>query len=302
MLRVHGAEARALRPAVEHEIDAIDAAASRFRPDSELSRVNRARGAWVTVSPLFAEAVALACRAAVVSAGAVDPTLGRSLIVAGYDRDWDELMPVPAGHHAQAAPRPRVTIRRRAAWHGIELSEDPLRVRVPMGVALDLGATAKALAADRAARAAHRAAHAAHRAGGAGVLVSLGGDVATAGPAPAEGWMVHVTDDHRFGAEAPGQTVSISSGGLATSSVITRRWLHRGEAMHHIIDPRTGGPVPALWRTVSVAAASCADANIGSTASIVLGDEAAEWLRTQSIPARLVAVDGTVLTVGGWPS
>jgi thiamine biosynthesis lipoprotein len=191
-------------------------------------------------------------------------------------------------------------------------------------VLLDLGATAKALAADRAAAAAQAAgaavaaapaaaaqAAAAHPAAARtarmppatdpGVLVSLGGDIATAGPAPDGGWRILVTDDHRAGPTAPGQTISIESGGLATSSIATRRWRHEGRAMHHILDPRTGEPVRTPWRTVSVAAATCADANIASTAAIVLGEEAADWLADQGLPARLVALDGSVTVQGGWP-
>jgi thiamine biosynthesis lipoprotein len=171
---------------------------------------------------------------------------------------------------------------------------DPARVTLPAGVALDLGATAKALAADRSARAAHDA-------GAAGVLVSLGGDIATCGPAPAGGWTIHVTDDHRDGPGAPGQTIAIRSGGLATSSIATRRWRHAGRELHHVLDPRSGQPVSGPWRTVSVAAATCAEANVASTAAIVLGDDAPAWLAEHGLPARLVALDGRVLIQGGWP-
>jgi thiamine biosynthesis lipoprotein len=184
--------------------------------------------------------------------------------------------------------------RRRFLWRAVELARDPDRVRAPEGVTLDLGATAKALAADRAAKAAHLAC-------GAGVLVSLGGDIATSGPPPADGWKVHVTDDHRAGALAPGQTVSIRSGGLATSSISVRRWMHEGQVKHHILDPRDGQPVNTRWRTVSVAAASCVEANIASTAAIVLSRRALRWLKEQGLPARLVSISGTVEVGGGWP-
>ena len=292
LVRVAGAITAELRGAVEAEIAAIDLAASRFRDDSELARLNAAAGTRVAVSPLFAQALELALRAAEITGGAVDPTLGESLISAGYDRDWSALAPVPDG--LTAPPRLVLVKRRPSPWREIEVWDDPPSVRVPAGVSLDLGATAKALAADRSAQAAHAAT-------GRGVLVSLGGDIATAGPCPAGGWAVHVTDDHRDSHRAPGQTITIRSGGLATSSTTTRRWLHDGQAMHHILDPRDGAPVRSQWRTVSVAAASCADANIASTAAIVLGDEAPSWLAQQGLPARLVAHDGTALTLGGWP-
>ncbi len=312
VLRYMGARDPALRAAVEREIDAIDTAASRFRADSELARVNAAGGATVRVSRLLHDAVQLGIRAAQVTDGAVDPTLGEALSTAGYDRDWRELNAVPADAPLTAGDRIVVRRRRTALWEDIEVGDgDPPTVRLPPGVALDLGATAKALAADRGALAAGQAAAGQPAAGQPvaqtpesprGVLVSLGGDVATAGPPPEDGWRIHVTDDHRAGPGAPGQTISIQSGGLATSSIATRRWLHDGRAMHHILDPRTGEPVRTPWRTVSVAAATCADANIASTAAIVLGEEAAAWLAGQGLPARLVALDGTPTVLGGWPA
>jgi FAD:protein FMN transferase len=292
---VHGSGGHRIRQAVQREIDAIDIAASRFRAESELSQLNGAGGRRRRVSPLLLEAVRLAIRAAILSEGAVDPTMGESLIAIGYDRDSSQLQPVPAGT-ALAPPRPRVIARRRRQlWREIRLCEDPQSVQLPAGVRLDLGATAKALAADRAARAGHLAG------AGAGVLVALGGDVATCGSAPEGGWTVHVTDDHREIRSGLGQTISLHGGGLATSSVVTRQWLHHGQPKHHILDPRDGAPVRPTWRTVSVAAASCADANIASTASIVLSKDAPRWLSGHGLPARLVAVDGTVAAQGGWP-
>jgi thiamine biosynthesis lipoprotein len=295
VLRYEGPADPGIREAVEAEIDAIDAAASRFRPDSELARLNAAGGAPVAISRLFLDAIRLAVRAAQVTDGAVDPTLGECLVTAGYDRDWRELTAVPAEAPLGAGDRLVVLRRRTALWEGIELRDDPPTVRLPRGVTLDLGATAKAEAADRAAAAGQAA-------GGRGVLVSLGGDIATAGRPPEAGWVIHVTDDHRAAPDAPGQTIAIRSGGLATSSIVTRRWLHHGTPMHHILDPRTGEPVRTPWRTVSVAAATCADANIASTAAIVLGDAAPGWLDEQGLPARLVARNGAAMVQGGWPS
>jgi thiamine biosynthesis lipoprotein len=282
----------AARSASQREIDAIDAAASRFRDDSELSRVNRAGGQWVPISDLLLEALRLAVRAAAITDGAVDPTLGGRLVKLGYDRDWQRLAPVAADEPLDEGAH--IPGRRRSLWPSIELAEEPPAVRVPAGLQLDLGATAKALTADRGARAAHLA-------GGAGALLSLGGDIATCGSAPPGGWSVHVTDDHRSAPSAEGQTVSIASGGLATSSLVPRRWRHDGHAVHHVLDPRTGHPVAPVWRTASVAAATCAEANIASTAALVLGDRAAAWLAESALPARLVRVDGTVETRGGWP-
>jgi thiamine biosynthesis lipoprotein ApbE len=291
-LRVAAAGALAgARLAVEREIAAIDLACSRFRADSELSLVNAQAGRPVRVSPLFCEALALALRAAELTDGDVDPTVGRALELAGYDRDWS-LLSAPSG---QPEPPATITARLSPGWRALLLDRDRCSVRVPAGVKLDLGATAKAWVADRAATAATQAA-------GCGVLVSVGGDIAVDGQPPAGGWRIHVADDHRSAPSAPGQTISIQSGGLATSSTAVRRWSHDGHTMHHVIDPRTGAPVRDTWRTVSAAAATCAEANIATTAALVRGARAPRWLAERGLPARLLAWDGTITTVGGWPA
>ncbi len=271
--------------AVEAEIAAMGAACDRFRAGSELSRVNAAQGNAVRVSAMFAETLGHALDVAEATGGAVDPTVGGALIAAGYDRDLDAVRSRSGGRYA--TPRPA------AGWPVVELRGEV--VRVPRGVRLDLGATAKALAADRAAS---RAASAA----GCGVLVGLGGDIAVSGPAPSDGWRVRVCDDHRAGPGEPGQIVTITDGGLATSSLTVRRWRRGDRVLHHIIDPATGAPAGAHWRTVSVAAASCLDANAASTAAMVKGRAAAGWLADRALPSRLVRLDGAALTVAGWPS
>lgn len=273
---------RAARRAVESELLALDLACSRFREDSELSRLNAGGGHPFAASPLFLEAVEVALRAARLTGGIVDPTVGKALVLAGYDRDFAELTDAPVSLVARRVP----------GWTKVGVDRARRTVQVSPRVLLDLGATAKALGADRAATAAAAAAP------GTGVLVNLGGDIATAGPAPAGDWPVRVTDDHRAPADAPGQTLTIASGGLATSSTTVRRWAH---SAHHIIDPRTGMPARSPWRTVSVAAASCVDANIASTAALVLGAEAERWLAERELPARLVGRDGAVRTTAGWP-
>jgi len=278
------------RATIERELDAIDRACSRFRADSDLSRVNARAGRSVHVSPVLVEALEVALRAATLTGGDVDPTLGQALELAGYDRDWRALAP-PLG---EPAPIPAITARVRAGWRAVTFDRASSTIRIPRGVALDLGATAKAWAADRAAEAAAEMT-------GSGILVSLGGDIATRGPAPQGGWRIRVTDDHRSDPSAPGQTISILSGGLATSSTAVRRWSHGGHTMHHIIDPGTGTPVARTWRTVSVAAADCTDANIATTAALVRADAAPEWLAGLELPARLVDWRGSVTAVGGWP-
>lgn len=277
--------------AVRRELDRVDRACSRFREDSELSVANRRAGRPSPASELLLDAVALGVRAAALTDGLVDPCIGAAVEHAGYDRDWELVAAAPARE-----PRPpRLLARRRPAWREVRIDRAGGTVLVPAGSKLDLGATAKALAADLACAAALR------RLAG-GVLVALGGDIAAAGGAPPGGWQVHVTDDHRAPADAAGQRVSIEGGGLATSSVTARRWRLGGVDMHHIIDPATGAPARTRWRTVSVAAADCADANIASTAALLLGDGAAAWLLARGLPSRLVAHDGAVHAVAGWPA
>jgi thiamine biosynthesis lipoprotein len=283
----------AARRILAAELRAIDRACSRFRADSELTAVNRADGAERSVSPMFAEALAVALRAAEASDGDVDPTCGRSLVGLGYDRDFAELEALEQA----AAPSPAPA----AGWRCVQLDQEAGTIRVPAGVQLDLGATAKALAADRAAGAIAAAT-------GAGVLVNLGGDIAVAGPSPKRGWRVQIADDLPAppGADARtfrrnGPVVAIWDGGLATSGTATRRWRRGGQDLHHIIHPGTGRPVSSCWASVSVAGASCVDANTASTAAIIRSDTAVSWLSSLAMPARLVRPDGTVLTTRGWP-
>ena len=250
----------------------------------ELTALNAAAGAWLEVSPMLRDAIAAALRAARLTDGDVDPTIGRALIALGYDRDFDEI-------RADRA----ITFASVPGWRTIELDEPRSRVRTERGVILDLGATAKALGADRAAAAAAEAAE-------CGAIVGLSGDVAAAGPPPTGGWRVRITDDHRSATDVPGQWIAMHSGGLATSSTTARRWATADGRAHHLIDPTTGRPVDPRWRTASIAASSCLDANIASTATIIRGDGAPAWLESLGLPSRLVDTDGRVRHLAGWPS
>lgn len=280
---------------LREEVSAVDAACSRFRADSELSRLNRAGGRQIAVSQFFANALATALTAARVTDGDVDPTCGRSLVAVGYDRDYAEVRRDVTPLRLPATPA--------AGWQTVELDPVLCTARVPDGVMLDLGATAKALAADRAA---HRIAAAV----GCGVLVNLGGDISVAGDPPPGGWCIAVADDlgtdgqahvRRRGARVR-HAVTILDGGLATSGTAVRAWRRGAAVLHHIVVPGTGRPADSCWRTVSVAAASCVDANTASTASIIRGEQAPGWLSRLRLPARLVRHDGTVVTTGGWPA
>ena len=122
-----------------------------------------------------------------------------------------------------------------------------------------------------------------------------------AGASPATGWLIGVADSHRTAFADADQAVVLWSGGLATSSVTARTWRRGDAVVHHLVDPATGGPAAGPWRTVTVAAPTCVEANVSSTGAIVLGDAAAHWLIERGHPARLVAVNGVVLRLNGWP-
>ena len=268
-------------------LDAVDLTCSRFRADSELARVNRGAGETISISSELARFMRFALEAADATDGCVDPTLGVQLRQAGYDRTF-------ALVRERASWRVVPRAGSRPTWKSVSLDETLCTLRVPLGVELDLGATAKALAADDAATAIAAACR-------TGVLVSLGGDLAVAGPPPTSGWAVQIADDHAARGSG-GPTVSVTTGGLATSSTTVRRWRTDEGDAHHILDPRTGNPAVTPWRTISIAGATCFDANVAATAAVVLGDAALAWLRGRRLPARCVRQDGIVFTVGGWPS
>lgn len=270
------------RSVVKQVMRDMDEVASRFRPDSELSRVNAAPGRWVAVDPLLIAAVERAIDAAEATGGLVHPLLGRPLVELGYDRDLATLVERPSAGVVESQPPPL------DAWREIEV--DPDRgLRIPAGTALDLGATGKAWCTDLAV-----AALADH--GVAPAVVSIGGDLRTVG-LPA--WPVAVAE-HPDGPTE--EIVELSEGALATSSTRVRRWTSGGVRRHHLLDPRTGGPAIEVWRTVTVAADTCVAANTASTAAVVLGSDAPAWLTRRGHAARLVAADGTLTTLGDWPS
>jgi thiamine biosynthesis lipoprotein ApbE len=288
LVRLVVTEARCLAEArnlLEADLAAVDLACSRFRADSEIRALRGGPGQQV--SPLLAEAIAVALRAARLTEGDVDPTVGAAMSAIGYDCDFEQI--------PRVGPALPVTVRTVPGWREVRLENQI--VTMPEGVRLDLGATAKAWAADRsAARIAGRL--------GCGVLVSLGGDIAVAGAAPDAGWRIRVQDvtgspDHP--PAGPYALVAIRDGGLATSSTTARRWQRGGDVLHHILDPSTGLPAEPVWRTVSVAAGTCADANAASTAAVIRGRQAPGWLASLRLPARLVDATGVVFTVAGWP-
>ena len=270
----------AARELVDSYLADVDDAANRFREDSEIRRLV-GRSGWVTLSPTLTHLMAEALVAADLTDGDVDPTVGRALRRLGYDRDLRLVQGDNGPLRAVVQPVP--------GYRGLELRGS--RLRVPDGVELDLGATAKAVAADRAARLVQAAF-------GTGVLVSLGGDIATAGVAPDAGWQVRVQDR----LEDPWTQIAMPGGAaVATSSTVSRQWRRGGRTLHHVVDPRTGQPARPVWRSVTVAASTCAYANAVTTACLVRGERAVDWVRGLGLPARFLRSDGSLVLTDGWP-
>jgi thiamine biosynthesis lipoprotein len=259
---VGGATTRELR-AIEGLFAERDRVFSRFRPDSELSRVNRSSGRFVSVSSLFAHTLAVALHAARETDGLVDPTLGAAIEAAGYDRDFASLASV---EEPPGAARP-------GAWRSVLLIG--CRVGLPRGLLLDLNGVVKSLAVDEAL----------------GLLpgpgfVSAGGDVA------ARGELTVALPD--------GESVLLRQGALATSSSAKRRWVRNGRVQHHLIDPATGTPSASPWEQVTACGASCLAADVAAKAGFLLGENGPGWLDRRRIPARFLLPHGFATANESW--
>ena len=265
-----------------HEVSELDRVASRFRVDSELMQLPK-DGLPHRISALLGDVVEASLRTAALTDGLVDPTVGGALIAWGYDEDLDVIQ--GRTEHRSRRIRPLHT------WRAIRYDARLQLLAIPTDCTLDFGASAKAFLADRLAARIHEDT-------GSGVLVDLGGDIATAGPLPDPGW--------RIGVELPSgevlQTVVGSGQAFATSSTALRTWRSDGELRHHIIDPRTMRPAEVVWQQVTVAGSTVLQANSASTAAIILGDDAPNWLTERGLPALLVDVDGAVRHTDGWPA
>lgn len=281
---VHADELRVerwLQRLLDEEIARLDAAASRFRADSELSAVNRGAGHWVEVSWYFVAVLTAALRAARATRGLVDPTLGHEVADAGYDR-WAS----QDSGLGRSRPRPA-----DCTWRAVEIrpGREQARVRIPDGVALDLGSVAKGWLADRLATTVRRSL-------GYDALANAGGDLRCV--SSGEPWTVWAEPDE-VGTAA--SAVDLIDAGLATSGVGRRRWENADGPGHHIIDPRTGRPALVHWTSASVVAADGAGANAAATAALILAAEAPGWLRRKGLDAWLVG-SGRDERVGSWPA
>ena len=249
--------------AVERLFLALEAALSRFRPDSDLERLNRSRAETVIVSPLLATALEDALRASAATEGRFDPTIASALEAAGYDRTFSELEPGPLRDPVPAG-----------RWREVHLAG--LLVRRPAGLRLDLNGVVKGRAVDDALALVE----------GDG-FVSAGGDLATRGDLVV--------------ALPGGDTVTLRSGALATSGVTTRAWKRDGgHCAHHLIDPATGSSADVRWECVTVCAATCLAADVAAKTAFLLGDDGPAWLEQHELQGRFVA-PGEIVLAGAWP-
>jgi thiamine biosynthesis lipoprotein len=252
---------------------------SRFRGDSDVSRLNRAGGAPLRVDRLTRQVVAASLRAAQATNGVFDPTLGRQLAAHGYEQSFE--LPRSGGTTSGFRVEPG------GGWRSVRIDPIAGTVTVPAPVALDLGGIAKGMAVDAAVRLLERR-------GARAALVNAGGDLRVAGEG-ATAWRVALED-------APGEEVTIARGAIATSSTARRRWQQGDAERHHLIDPATGAPSHSGSRSVSVFAATCAQAEVAAKTALLLGpEEGAVFLAARRLPGVTVGEDGEVTYAGAWP-
>ncbi|HEX5366211.1 MAG TPA: FAD:protein FMN transferase, partial [Acidimicrobiales bacterium] len=265
----------------EARLRRLDRLWSRFRPGSDVTRLNLAAGAPVPVAPetlLLLERSVAAWRA---SGGAFDPTLLPALVAAGDVASRDD-------------PAARTALPPDARWPGdpggITTARDTGEARLPRGTALDPGGLGKGLAADLVVGEL--------LAGGArGALVSVGGDLRVAGTAPRGAWSVAVEDPHDRA--RPRAVLALADGGVATSAPAARRWRHHGDDRHHLLSPTTGRPSTAPVASATVAAATAAEAEALAKVPYALGPVAAAVaLDAAGVAAVVVGEDGSATATG----
>ena len=251
--------------AAEAEFHRLEALLSRFRPDSELSSLNRA--GELDAGPDLVRVTELALRAREETDGRFDPTVHDAVVAAGYDRTFESL--APDGPAPTARPC------------GGAVRIDRNRIELERGVHLDFGGIGKGFAVDRAAEIL----------GTAGpCLVNAGGDLAVRGGL----WPVGVeTGDGSL-------TLELTSGALATSGRDRRRWQRSGRELHHLIDPGTGAPADSDLVRATVVATDAVTAEVWAKAVFLAGSEAgAAEADARGLPAVLVSLDGTTRLAGG---
>ena len=254
-------------------------ALSRFRPDSELSRLNAQVGQPVVVSPLLLRVLTAALDAAEATQGIYDPTLLRQLIALGYDRSFDTL--------SGSVPATSTLVVGGGAWRGIQIDRGKRLVMLPDGAQLDFGGIAKGMAVDAALDLLRE-----H--GVTAALVNAGGDLGMLGTPPAlDHWPVQTPT---------GEVVALRGGALATSGIGRRQWMQGGQRRHHLLDPRSGESARSgLW-SVTVAADRCMQAEVAAKAALILGPAAGvNFLQQHRLSGLLIREDGTCSATGAWP-
>ena len=251
-----------------------EAALSRFRPDSELSRLNDRAGQIVRASGVLWEVLQAALAAARRTGGLVTPTGLVALVAAGYDRTFAALPAAGAAAPAPAGPLP--------AWQAVRLLPRLHAIQVPAGVRLDFGGIAKGWAADRAAR---------QLAALAPALVDAGGDIRVSGPrATGEPWPIGAGDPRD--ADRDLALLALRGGAVATSGRDYRRWQRGGVWQHHILDPRTGQPATTDVLSATVLAPTAVAAESAAKAVLILGSGAGlAWLDAHPALAGLLVLD-----------
>jgi thiamine biosynthesis lipoprotein len=269
--------------AARETFDTVEQCLSRFRPESELCALNRSGGAPFTASPLLFRVVKLALEAAEATGGAFDPTILPALESAGYDRSFEHLHSRRSGGVALREAPSTIDYRR------VRLDHERSTITLPAGSRIDLGGIGKGFAVDMAIEA---TAATPHR------CINAGGDIAMRGtPGSGSGWAIGLDD----AGERAGETVSVVDSALATSTISKRRWLSDGVEQHHLIDPRTRRPTDGPFRTVSVVARTCVQADVAAKATLVLGDDGIALLEKLGLHGIAIRHDGTVSTTRHWP-
>ncbi len=260
----------------------VEATLSRFRPESELSRLNAAAGRPWRASPLLFRAVAAALAAARDTGGAFDPTVLPALERAGYDRSFELI-------GLQAAPaRPQPVGLPPYTWRAVRLSPHRRSITLPPGCRIDLGGIGKGLAVDAAAR---------RLSGFAGYVVDAGGDIRAAGSQPdGSPWTIGVEDPRA--PERDLLVLALHDRAVATSTVAHRRWFAHGRLQHHIIDPRSGRPAAGDVLAVTCLAPTTTRAETLAKAALVLGPHLGlRLLEAQAdVAGLLVLADGRLAT------
>lgn len=259
---------------------------SRFRSDSELSRLNMAAGSPIVVSEVLWEVYAAALTAARATGGLVTPLILEALLYAGYDQSFDLLQPFDK-RGPQFAPQltvPGAIHRSMGQAELADVAADPVNrsICLPRGALLDFGGIAKGWSAEQAARRLKPYGPA---------LVSAGGDISVTGPmADGEPWEIDVEDPFSQGKFV--ETIYLNGGGVATSGRDHRHWLRNGFPQHHIIDPRTGTPAATDILTATVIAASAVEAEALAKAVLISGSTAGlDWLDSAGSLAGLLILE-----------